>query len=804
MFQIGVDIGGTFTDCVLVGHPATDGTATYRTAKALSTKGDPADGVLAGLTELADGMGLALPELLARTERFGHGTTIGTNAVLERTGARVGVITTAGHGDALAIMRGHGRVAGRSVEDVFLVQGTSLPAPLIVPGAVLELHERVDSAGKVVVALDERRAADAVAAFIRDYQLDSVAVVFLWAFANPEHEQVIEKIARTVAPDVFVSLSSRVSPRLGEYERTVASVLNGYVGPACTRYLTSMADRLGAHGLGAPLLVMQSSGGVVPASAAAEIALGILDSGPTAGLTGAAALAAVNGHRNVVATDMGGTSFDIGLVVDGQPIVADESVIDQYTYRLPHLDVRTTACGGGTIARRDPQTGALRVGPESAGAEPGPACYGRGGSQATITDADVVLGLLRPGSFLAGRMPLDESASRAVVGRLADSLGLGLEETAAGLINVNNLHAATLIRQQTLERGLDPRDFVLYSYGGAGPVHAFGYAAEIGVREVLIPLGNGASTLSAYGIAAGDVARFVEVETALRAPFDDAALSREVAGAVERARQSMLDAGVAEDPQIDIWALMRYQEQLMHRLEVPLDPADRGGHPARAGGLGAGGAVHAGVRAAVRCFGGVGVPGGRDLRAAGPGARARRGARDSRHRGLRARDGPGTGPRPPPPGRCRCSGPTRASISPPRSTTAMHSPTAARSPGPPWLSCRTPRSRCHAPRRSPPTAGTSASCCPLLGPPEGEQRNDHGDLGRHCPRLRPARAAPHRSRAGAARRRPRRRRPGDVRGDPLCPAQRERRARPDPAAAVRLADYHADPRFPAVDSHRTR
>jgi N-methylhydantoinase A len=227
------------------------------------------------------------------------------------------------------------------------------------------------------------------------------------------------------------------------------------------------------------------------------------------------------------------------------------------------------------------------VGPESAGAEPGPACYGRGGGQATITDADVVLGLLRPGSFLAGRMPLDESASVAVVGRLADSLGLGLEETAAGLINVNNLRAATLIRQQTLERGLDPRDFVLYSYGGAGPVHAFGYAAEIGVREVLIPLGNGASTLSAYGIAAGDVARFVEVETALRAPFDDAALSREVAGAVERARQSMLDAGVAEDPQIDIWALMRYQEQLMHRLEVPLDPADRGGHPARADGLSA-------------------------------------------------------------------------------------------------------------------------------------------------------------------------------------------------------------------------
>lgn len=339
MFHIGIDIGGTFTDCVLIGDPADGGTETYRTAKALSTKGDPADGVLAGLTDLAGSMGLTLPELLARTGRFGHGTTIGTNAVLERTGARVGVITTAGHGDALAIMRGHGRVAGRSVEDVFLVRGASLPAPLIVPGAVLELHERVDSARRVVVALDEGRAADAVAAFIRDYQLDSVAVVFLWSFANPEHEQVIEKIARTAAPDVFVPLSSRVSPRLGEFERTVASVLNGYAGSACTRYLASMDGRLAADGLQAPLLVMQSSGGVVPASAASEIALGILDSGPTAGLTGAAALASANGHRNVVATDMGGTSFDIGLVVDGQPIVEDELVIDQYTYRLPHLDV---------------------------------------------------------------------------------------------------------------------------------------------------------------------------------------------------------------------------------------------------------------------------------------------------------------------------------------------------------------------------------------------------------------------------------------------------------------------------------
>jgi hypothetical protein len=311
--------------------------------------------------------GLDLGALLARTSRFGHGTTIGTNAVLERRGARVGLVTTAGHGDALEIMRGHGRVAGRPLEEVFAVHGTSLPAPLIVDGAVLELDERVDSSGKVVVALDERAAGERLADFVHRHALDSVAVSFLWSFLNPVHERAVEAILRRVSPDVFVSPSCQVSPRLGEYERGVATVLNGYVGPACTGYLATMSSTLGARGLGVPLLVMQSNGGVVPAPAATEIALGTIDSGPAGGLTGVADLAAALGHRHVVATDMGGTSFDIGLVIDGSPVVGDEAVIDQYTYRLPHLDVRTVACGGGTIARRDPRTGALRVGPDSAG-----------------------------------------------------------------------------------------------------------------------------------------------------------------------------------------------------------------------------------------------------------------------------------------------------------------------------------------------------------------------------------------------------------------------------------------------------
>jgi N-methylhydantoinase A len=560
VYYIGADIGGTFTDCVLV-----DRDGNHSTAKTLSTKDDPVAGVLAGLQRLAENVGVDLTTLLERAERFGHGTTIGTNAVLERRGARVGLVATAGHGDALAMMRGAGRVAGRSIEGVFSVHGSRLPASLIVPGAVVEVDERVDASGTVVVELDVDAAAERISRMIADYELDSVAVALLWSFANPAHEQALAQ----AIPDVFVSSSAEVSPRLGEYERTVATVLNGYVGPACSRYLGELERRLAT-----PLLVMQSNGGVLPASAVT--ALGTIDSGPAGGLIGVATLARVYGHEHVVGTDMGGTSFDLGLVLDGKPVVAEERVIDQYTYRLAHLDVRSVACGGGSIAWIDEATGGLRVGPASAGSEPGPACYGRGGVEPTVTDADVVLGLIRPEPFLDGRMPLDRDAAVAAVGRLASRLGLTVEETAAGILRINNMHAATVIRQQTVERGHDPRDLVLYAFGGAGPVHAFGYAAESGVREVVIPLGDGASTLSAYGIASGEVVLHRELERSLPAPFEGPALAAAVTELCDAALADLAATGVAGDAHVEVDALMRYREQLMHSLEIPVSPSADG------------------------------------------------------------------------------------------------------------------------------------------------------------------------------------------------------------------------------------
>ena len=557
MYYVGVDIGGTFTDCVLV-----DRQGNHQTAKVLSSKDDPVTGVVAGLSRLAETVGVDLATLLGRTERLGHGTTIGTNAVLERRGARVGLVATAGHGDALAMMRGAGRVAGRPIDTVFSVHGSRLPEPLIVPGAVVEVQERVDASGKVVAELDTGTAMEQITRMIAQYELDSIAIALLWSFANPAHEKALAQ----AIPGVFVSRSSQVSPRLGEYERTVATVLNGYVGPASARYLDELESRLAT-----PLLVMQSDGGVLPASAATP--LSTINSGPAGGLIGVATLARAYGHDHVVATDMGGTSFDLGLVVDGKPAMAEQTVIDQYAYRLPNLDMRSIAAGGGSIAWIDEATGGLRVGPASAGSEPGPACYGRGGAEPTVTDADVVLGLVQPQEFLGGRMPLDRGAAVAAVGRLAGRLSLSVEETAAGIVRVNDIHAATVIRQQTVERGLDPRDFVLYAFGGAGPVHAFGYAAESGVREVVIPLGNGASTLSAYGIASGDVVLYHELERSLLAPFDDAALADAVTEVRDAALAGLAATGAAGDPSVQIDALMRYREQLMHSLEIPVSPA---------------------------------------------------------------------------------------------------------------------------------------------------------------------------------------------------------------------------------------
>ncbi|HEU5157777.1 MAG TPA: hydantoinase/oxoprolinase family protein [Streptosporangiaceae bacterium] len=577
MYFVGTDTGGTFTDCVAIDDA---GRVSY--AKTLSTPHDLAEGVLTGLASLAGQHDLGLENFLERADRMGHGSTVGTNLVVQHRGARVALITTAGHGDALFLMRGgHARVAGIPRELVYSLHATSLPRPLVPRSRVIEVHERVDAAGMVVTPLREEPARRALAELLTAHDIEAVAISLLWSHRNPAHELRLAALVRELAPDVYVSLSCEVAPRTGEYERTVATVINALVGPASTAYLDRLSVELTKRGLRGPVLVMQSNGGVVTPEVAKTTPLRMVGSGPVGGLSGAAALARPRGHSNVIATDMGGTSFDVGLVVGDRPVVADEQVVDQHTFLLPHLDVRSIGCGGGSIARFDPHAGSLRVGPDSVGADPGPACYGRGGRTPTVTDADVVLGLLHPDAFLGGRMPLDADAARRAVAALAEPLGMSVEEAAAGIVRINNNAAATLIRQRTLEQGYDPRDFVLYAFGGAGPVHAFGFAADLGVREVVIPLGNGASTLSAYGIAATDIAEHFDHECQLRAPFDAADVARVVAEAERRARAALARQGFAGDEaadgpadeeqvRLERLALMRYAEQYMFALPVPI------------------------------------------------------------------------------------------------------------------------------------------------------------------------------------------------------------------------------------------
>jgi N-methylhydantoinase A len=568
-WAIGVDIGGTFTDCVGI-----DPDGRLHHAKALSTHdGDVSQGVLDALAGLAGQVDLSIDELLGRTTRLGHGTTIGTNLLVERAGADVALVTTAGHADALAMMRGAGRTAGLPTERVFDVRATSKPAPLVARGRIAELHERIAADGAVVAPLDEARARQTLHALLDGEEVQGVAITLLWSLRNDHHERRVAELITELAPDAFVTLSSQAAPRQGEYERTVAAVINSYVGPASVAYLDRLNARLGEAGFRGELLVMQANGGVADVAQARVRPIGLIGSGPAGGISGVSVLAARAGHPNVIATDMGGTSFEVGLVVDGRPLVSGQQIVEQHTFHQPHLDARSIACGGGSIAALAPD-GGLRVGPRSAGSAPGPAAYGRGGTEATVTDADVVLGLLSPEAFLGGGMTLDRAAARDAVARVAEPLGLTVEDAAAGILRINDHAAATLIRQRTLEQGLDPRDFVVYAYGGAGPLHAWGFAAELGCSLVVVPLGNGAATLSAYGIAAGDLVQHHEVECRARSPLSPEELGGAVAQAEATARASL----PGHTPQLSRVALMRYAEQLLQSVPVlladgPIDAA---------------------------------------------------------------------------------------------------------------------------------------------------------------------------------------------------------------------------------------
>jgi N-methylhydantoinase A len=547
--RIGVDIGGTFTDFVVFDETS----GGFHTFKVLSTPHDPAQAVLTGLEEAP---GDVRPAIV-------HGSTVATNALLERKGARTALVTTRGFRDTLTI----GRQIRSDIFDFF----ADRPQPLVPPECCLEVTERVDHHGQVLFPLN-RDELPALIQELRAQNVESVAVSLIFSFLHPEHEAWLARSLREAG--FFVSPSSEVLPEFREYERASTTAVNAYVSPIMDRYLGRLERGLSAS----DFRIMQSNGGGIRADQARSQAVRSILSGPAGGVVGATHVARAAGFDQVITFDMGGTSTDVSLA-PGEIQVTTEAEIGGLPIRIPVINIHTVGSGGGSIAYVD-AGGALRVGPQSAGADPGPVCYGRGGNQPTVTDANLVLGRLAPDYFLGGRMPLDFQAATRALTELGREAGLspqpgadGLDpaqRAALGLNQVVNAHMERALRVISVERGYDPGDFVLVSFGGAGGLHACDLARELGIRRVLIP--PGASTLSAFGMLTADVVKDY-VQTVMMpgdTTFDE--LDRRLRPLAERGRREVAAEGVPAG-QITLHREldMRYQGQ-SYELTVPLAP----------------------------------------------------------------------------------------------------------------------------------------------------------------------------------------------------------------------------------------
>jgi N-methylhydantoinase A len=563
-FRIGVDVGGTFTDLVLV-----DGGGAFTLDKHPTTPDDQSEGVLAGIARLAARHGLEPGELLARTDLLVHGTTTADNTMIEMSGATVGLVTSEGHRDEIEIRRGF-------KEDIW-DPALPPPPPICPRRRRYGVPERLDFEGHVVVPLDE----EAVRRACRRMKLqgvDSLAVVFLFSFVDPANERRVREIAAEELPGVMVSLSHRVMPSAPEFERTSTTLVNAYVGPRIGRYLGRLEERLRAAGFAGELLIMQSNGGVMPGGYVAEKAVAVMGSGPAGGVMGATAVAGAAGVRDFVSVDMGGTSYDVALVRDGAPEVkAGWNWHHRYVIGLPMVEVQSVGAGGGSIARVE--SGTLRVGPESAGARPGPVCYGRGGVEPTVTDANLLLGYLNPASFCGGTMRLDvEGAHAAVRERVAKPLGISVTAAAEGIVRLVNANMANAIRKVSARRGIDPRPLTLVAFGGNGPVHAGVQAADLGIGRVLVP--KLAPAFSALGLLLTD--HVVDEMRSYITPVGRVDLARVnalFAEMEEAARAALRRSGRARRVRLERAAALCYPGQTFD-MPVPL-PARNGPVTAR-------------------------------------------------------------------------------------------------------------------------------------------------------------------------------------------------------------------------------
>lgn len=558
-YNLGIDVGGTFTD-VLVFDPQT---RSLTVEKVLSTPEDQSIGLMNGIRQACTTLGTGIGDL----QLILHGSTVVTNMLLEEKGARGGLLVTRGHREILHLARAW------TPGPLYGWMGMQKPDPIVDLADTREVNERIDAAGAVVQPLDEAQVRAAIDELVAA-GIETLTIAFLNSYVNPEHERRARAIAVDAYPDLPVSISSELVAEYREYERTLTTVINAYVRPQVIRYIRNLTSTLRDEGFGGRLNIVRSDGGTMSAQAAQDRPVDITFSGPSGGVVGAAYLAREVGVPNVLTLDMGGTSTDVALVRDGTPTIQREVQIGYYQFNSRTVDVHSVGAGGGSIAYLT-LAGSLRVGPRSAGADPGPACYGRGGTEPTVTDANVVLHRIPPGTRLGGSLELDEEAARRAVAKVADGLGIDVEAGAQAILDIanENMHAA--LRVVSVERGYDPREFGLVAFGGAGPLHANALARLIHASPVIIPGTPG--VLSAFGFLASDVQNeFARtyLKIAEETPVDD--LRRALAALREEAVAWLESEGVPEaDRSFDFFADCRYYRQDI-QISCRLSPGDLG------------------------------------------------------------------------------------------------------------------------------------------------------------------------------------------------------------------------------------
>jgi len=568
--MVATDVGGTCTDTVVfaAGEPV-------RLGKALSTPPNFADGVLDSIRSAAQTMDLSLQDLLAQTRLFVHGSTVVDNIVLTRNGSKVGLLTTRGFEDTLLITRAaYGRWGGLTEDRIKHPVKTSRPPSLVEPACIVGVAERVDYKGEVLLPLDAAEAERAVRFLVEQQRVEAIAISFLWSFANAENERRMRDLVTRIAPQVYCTLSSEVAPVPGEYERTSTTAINAYAGHTTRNYLNSLSKLLIASGYDGALMVMQGYGGLLPADEAAERSIGMLECGPAAGVIGSRALGQLLDQSDVIATDMGGTTFKVSVIQNHEIEYAREPMVDRYHYTQPKIEVVSIGAGGGSIVSFDAGSSSLRIGPRSAGSRPGPACYGLGGTEPTVTDVLMLIGYMDPDIFLGGSMKLDRDAAKRVFdATIAKPLGMSTHDAAFGAYRVACAQIADLIHEITVERGLDPREFVLHAFGGCCGMLAGVFGSDLHVKQIVVPYT--ASVNCAFGLVSADIAHEYSTTKTLPAGAPPEEIDAIYEPMVARAHKTLAQEGFSgANVRLDRAVDLRYMRQV-HEVTTPLRGEDR-------------------------------------------------------------------------------------------------------------------------------------------------------------------------------------------------------------------------------------